>query len=76
MSCTVCGSAWVINALGEVVPLVQAVVQGIVLDCSPGHLLAGEASSPVALRVYCHRPTQPVHSGLHVGQAYVTGSLY
>lgn len=71
-----CLSAWVTNALSAVFPLVQAVVQDIFLDSSPGHLLAGEASGPVALRVYCHHPTQPVHSGLHVGQAYVTGCLY
>lgn len=59
----------VINALGEVFPSVQAVVQGVFLGCSPGHLQAGEASGPVALRVHCHHPTQPTYSGLHVGQA-------
>lgn len=58
-----------INALGEIFPFVQAVVQGILLGCSPCHLPAGEASCPVSLRVHCDHPTQPSRSELHAGQA-------
>lgn len=64
------------DAPGEVLPRVQAVVQGVLLGRGPGHLQAGEAGGPAALRVHRHHPTQPAHAGLHVGQALIAGLLY
>lgn len=65
-----------IDALCEMFPSVEAIVQSVFLGSSPGHLQAGEASGPMALRIHCHHPTKPIHSGLHEGEAQITGSLY
>lgn len=67
---------WITDALCEVLPSVQAVVQGIALSSSPGHLQAGEASGPVPPGVHRHHPAQPIHPGPHEGQAQIAGLLH
>lgn len=65
-------SVGIADALGEVLPAVQAVVQGVPLDGGPRHLVGGEAGGPSAPGVHRHHPAQTPRPFLHGGQAQIT----